>query len=258
MEKMLAVVFNNEAKAYEGSRALNQLDGEGSIALYGAQVVQKNAKGEITTKDTQADFPIGTFGGLWLGSLIGLLGGPAGMAAGAVVGTTAGALRDLTVADVDADFVDEVSNALTPGKYAVIADVNEEWVTPVDTRMEALGGTVYRTPRNHFEADQRAMDIATLKQQIAEMKAEHSQARAEAKTKLQVKIDNLNKKLNQKVDEAEERSKQLDKETEAKAQTLLKKAAKSQGDAKKALEARAKQMREKFEQSRSKLKTVAA
>ena len=36
MERMLAVVFNNESKAYEGLRALNQLDSEGSIALYGA------------------------------------------------------------------------------------------------------------------------------------------------------------------------------------------------------------------------------
>jgi hypothetical protein len=28
MERMLVVVFNDESKAYEGSRALNQLDGE--------------------------------------------------------------------------------------------------------------------------------------------------------------------------------------------------------------------------------------
>ena len=28
MERMLVVVFDDETKAYEGSRALNQLDGE--------------------------------------------------------------------------------------------------------------------------------------------------------------------------------------------------------------------------------------
>jgi hypothetical protein len=33
MERMLAIVFDDETKAYEGSRALNQLDAEGSIAL---------------------------------------------------------------------------------------------------------------------------------------------------------------------------------------------------------------------------------
>ena len=34
MEKMLVVVFDNEAKAYEGTRSLNQLDADGSITIY--------------------------------------------------------------------------------------------------------------------------------------------------------------------------------------------------------------------------------
>jgi uncharacterized membrane protein len=258
MERMLAIVFDGETKAYEGSRALNQLDAEGSIALYGAQVVQKNKDGKLSSKQADSEFGIGTFGGMWLGSLIGLLGGPAGMAAGAAAGTMAGALRDLIVADVDLDFVDQVSNALTPGKYAVIADVNEEWVTPVDSRMEALGGTVYRTARSHFEADHRARDIATMKQNIAELKAEHAQARAENKAKLQARIDNLNKRLNRAVDDAEARSKQLDKEVEAKAQALMKKAAKAPAATKATFETRAKQMREKQEQAKAKLKSIAA
>jgi hypothetical protein len=38
----------------------------------------------------------------------------------------------------------DVATALTPGKYAVVADVDEDWVTPVDTRMEAVGGVVFR------------------------------------------------------------------------------------------------------------------
>jgi len=258
MERMLAVVFNNESKAYEGLRALNQLDSEGSIALYGAQVIQKTADGKLSTKQSEDDFPIGTLGGLWIGSLIGLLGGPAGMALGAAYGTTAGALRDVTVADLDADFVDEVSDALTPGKYAVIADANEEWVTPVDTRMEGLGGVVYRTERKHFEADQRAKQVASIKQEIASLKAEQSQARGDAKAKLQARIDKLNSKLEQKVEEGGQRSDQMQAEVEAKVQALQKKAAKAQGDAKAALEARAADMRKKYEQSKAKLKTLAA
>ena len=34
MDRMLVVVFNNETKAYEGERALLQLDAEGSISVY--------------------------------------------------------------------------------------------------------------------------------------------------------------------------------------------------------------------------------
>ena len=45
MDRMLVVVFDNESKACEGSRALQQLDEDGSIAVYAARVVAKNPDG---------------------------------------------------------------------------------------------------------------------------------------------------------------------------------------------------------------------
>ena len=48
MERILAIVFNDEAKAYEGSHALKQLDDEGSIAIHAAAVIKKNADGTRT------------------------------------------------------------------------------------------------------------------------------------------------------------------------------------------------------------------
>ena len=50
MDRMLVVVFDSETKAYEGKRALIQLDSEGSIGLYGYAVVAKNADGTTTFK----------------------------------------------------------------------------------------------------------------------------------------------------------------------------------------------------------------
>src|SRR5262249_941638 len=258
MEKMLVVVFNDETKAYEGSQALNQLDDDGSITVYATQVVQKNADGTISTKKSDDEFPVGTIGGLWLGTLIGLLGGPAGMGIGAIVGTGVGAIRDLHVADVDLDFVDEVSAALTPAKFALVPNLHRELVTPVDPRMEALGGAVYRTTRKHFEADERSREVASLKSDIANMKAELAQARADRKAKLQATIDKLNAKLRQKVAEARQRSEQIQTETDAKIKALENKAAKAKGDAKAALEARIAKMREGYNQSKAKLKSLAA
>ena len=43
MDRMLVVVFDNENKAYEGKKALQQLDAEGSINLYGYSVLAKGA-----------------------------------------------------------------------------------------------------------------------------------------------------------------------------------------------------------------------
>jgi len=55
MEKMLVVVFDNETKAYEGSRALNQLDSEGSIAIHAEAVISKNNDGTIAVKQGELD-----------------------------------------------------------------------------------------------------------------------------------------------------------------------------------------------------------
>jgi len=258
MEKMLVVVFDGESKAYEGSRALNQLDSEGSITIHAETVVTKNNDGTVTVKQTEGDFPIRTISGTAIGSLIGLLGGPAGLAVGALTGTMAGNLADLFVAGVDSDFLSDVSNVLTPGKYAIVADISEEWVTPVDTKMEGLNGVVFRTPRKSFEDAQTASDLAELRAEIDQLKAEHARAKAERKAKLQTKLDNLNTRLQAKLQLAKQRSEQIKNETEAKVQALQKKAAKAQGDAKAAIDARVIEIRKKYEQSVERVKSMVA
>src|SRR5208283_5317871 len=124
MERMLVVIFNDEPKTYEGSHALKQLDAEGSITIHAEAVIAKNADGTVTVKQSEDDFPIRTVGGTAIGSLIGLLEGPVGLGVGAAAGFLAGSIGDLHMAGVDAEYLDEVAAKLTPGKYAVIADVS--------------------------------------------------------------------------------------------------------------------------------------
>ena len=258
MERMLVVVLDDEAKAYEASRALNQLDAEGNITIHAECVVTKNGDGTVTMKQADGDFPIRTIGGTAIGSLIGLLGGPVGVGVGMLTGTMVGSLSDLYVAGVDADFLNEVSAVLTPGRHAVVADVSEEWVTPVDTRMEALGGFVFRTTRQTFEQEQRARDAAELRAEIAQLQAEHAHAKAERKAKLQAKIDQLNAKLQTKLQQAKQRSEQIKNETDAKVQALQKKAMKAHGDAKTAIDARLTEIKKQYEQWVSRVKSMAA
>lgn len=258
MERMLVVVFDDESKAYEASRALNQLDAEGSITIHAESVISKNPDGTASGKKAEGDFPIRTAGGTAIGSLLGLLGGPVGVAAGAAAGAAAGSLADLVRAGVDSDFLDEVAQSLTPGKHAVVADISEEWVTPVDTRMEALRGVVFRTARRNFEDDQRARDVAELKSEIAQMKAEHASAKADRKAKLQAQLDTLHDKLQRKLDQAKERSAQMKSETDAKVQGLQKKAAKAQGEIKAAIDARVDHIRKQYDESVARMKGLVA
>jgi len=57
-----------------------QLDGEGSIGVYGYAVLAKNADGTSTVKQADDVGPIGSLVGTSLGSLIGVLAGPVGLA----------------------------------------------------------------------------------------------------------------------------------------------------------------------------------
>ena len=258
MEKMLVVVFESENKAFQGTRALADLDLEGNIAVHAEAVIQKNQDGTVSMKQAEDDFPVRTLGGTAIGSLIGLLGGPIGFGIGAAVGATTGMVADVYVAGVDEDFLADVAATLTSGKVAVVADISEEWVTPVDARMEAIGGIVFRKVKQDYEAEQRAKEIATLNAEIAELQAEAAQAKAERKAKIQAKIDNLNGKLQQKVDQAKQRSQQLENESNAKVKALEKKLANAQLNTKTAINNRIAEIRNRYEQAVATLGSVTA
>ena len=44
---MIVVIFDNEKKAYEGSKVLKDLDAEDSITLYASAVIAKDAKERV-------------------------------------------------------------------------------------------------------------------------------------------------------------------------------------------------------------------
>jgi uncharacterized membrane protein len=246
---MLVVVFDNEKKAYNGSRALKELDLEGSISVYAEAVIEKNDDGTVVIKQISEEFPISTVSGTAIGALIGLLGGPIGLAVGAVGGTVVGSIWDMSRSGVNAEFLDDVSAKLTPGKWAIVSEISEEWVTPVDTRMEALGGTVFRIARRDVADEQDARDVAAIKADIAQLKAEQAKLLAEDKAKLQAKIDDLDKKLDAKAEQAAQRSEQREKEAKAKVKALDKRAAEVKGEAKAAIEKRIADIKEKLKKA---------
>ena len=49
MDKVVAVVFNDEKQAYEGLRAFRDLHTDGSITLYSNAVVAKDASGKLVS-----------------------------------------------------------------------------------------------------------------------------------------------------------------------------------------------------------------
>jgi len=224
MDRMLVVVFDNESKAYEGKKALLQLDGEGSITVYGYAVVAKNSDGTTTVKQGDDYGPLGTLTGTAVGSLIGLLGGPLGVAIGAAAGLTVGAAVDVNNAGIGYDFIDDVTKVLLPNRVAVIAEIDEDWTTPVDNRMEAIGGIVFRRALSDVKQTIHDEHIAAMKADMAQMKAEHAQARADRQAKLHEKINQLDSKLQAQLQKAKEQRQAAERQAQAKVDILKAKA----------------------------------
>jgi uncharacterized membrane protein len=224
MDRMLVVVFDNENKAYEGKKALHALDDEGSISVFAYAVLAKNADGSATVKQGDDVGPLGTLLATSFGTLIGVLGGPAGMAVGAAAGMAAGSSLDLDNLRVGSDFIDDVQKVLLPNKAALIAEIEEDWTTPVDTRMEAIGGTVFRRALSEVAQTANEEDIAAMKADIAQMKAEHAKARADQKAKLQAKINQLDSKMQAQLQKAKERREAAEKQAQEKVKLLKAKA----------------------------------
>jgi uncharacterized membrane protein len=161
MRNYVAVVFNDTSKAYEGLHALWQLDDDAEVTVHGTAVVHRDDLGnfQVDTKETHP--ALATAVGVGVGALLGLLAGPAGAAVGAAGGAAIGAATggavgvttDLARADTRDQAADETRFVLGAGQSAVIADVSEDWTSPIDTRMRSLGGIVYRRARSDMEDD---------------------------------------------------------------------------------------------------------
>ena len=253
MSKFVVAIFPTEAKAYEGTRVMKDLQAEGSVVVYGMTVVTKAADGKLAVKEAADKGPLGTGVGALTGGLIGLIGGPAGAAAGLAGGALIGSWSDLFNLGVGRDFLDKVSRELTLGKTAVVAEVEEDWVTPLDTRMEAVGGTVLRQGRADFEHEQIQQEVNADKAELAELQTEYRQAREEDKAKLKARIDETRAKLQSAAERVKAKRERLQRETDAKIKALQEQRAKAKADDKAKFEQRIAKLRADYDRGNDKL-----
>lgn len=252
MDKVIAVVFNDEKHAYDGLRGLRDLHSDGSITLYASAVVAKDPSGKVQVRET-SESPEGTFFGLLTGSLIGILGGPLGVAVGASTGTMIGATFDLARAGISDDFVRDMSEYLLPGKTAVIAEIDEDWQAPIDTRIETLGGEIFRRNRIDVEDAYYERQIAAYNDELATLKAEREQASAERKARLEARIEDTRHKLEEKRDELKARIESVKREGELKTQSLQQQLKTANVERKQRLEKRLAEIRADYRERSEKL-----
>lgn len=220
MKKMLFAAFDTETAAFEGLSALKDLHRDGDITLYASAVIVKDKTGKMSIKQAAEDGPVGTALGLLTGGLIGILGGPAGMAIGATLGGFTGFLFDLDQSGIGATFLDDVSKTLTPGKAAVLAELDESWTTPVDTRLHERGGIVFRRLRAEVVEDQLVRESAAFQADMKALEADLKQAIAEDRAAIQKDIEQVKKYIKLNQDQAKARLDQAKAELDARITAL--------------------------------------
>ena len=235
--KILVSVFPSEPMAFEGLTALKELHRDGDITVYASTVIAKDPAGTVSVRQEADRGPVGTLVGIVTGGLVGLLGGPAGVAVGAYIGGFGGVMYDLFKTGVSMDFVDEVSTAILPGTAAVIADVDETWVTPVDTRLGAIGGMTFRHFPGEIIDEELTRETEAARAEIDQLRAELRASSDEAKANVQKAIDAQRSKLEAIVDRVDKKLAEEKAEFEARLATLREQQAKAREGQRQRIEA---------------------
>jgi uncharacterized membrane protein len=261
MNRVIFVGFDTEQKAYEGDRALHDMHRDGTLTLYNDAVVVKESGGKVALRRAPEAEPVGTLGGMLTGGLIGLIGGPVGAAVGLGTGTLIGAAFDLTKEGVDQDFVEDVGARLEPGKAAVIAEIDEQWQVPLDTRMEALGGKLVRRTQTQIEDAYLEREIETAQKELAvlesetmaEVKGSETEKARKRAEKLQAKIDAARRKVLEKEEELARKRQSVKDEGDRKIAVLEAQKATATVESKAALDRRLADLRADYDRRAQRL-----
>jgi uncharacterized membrane protein len=149
MSDLVAIVFGDEATAFEVRTELVKMQKEYLIELEDAVVVTKDAEGKTKLHQATNLTAAGAVGGGFWGMLIGLLflNPLVGAAAGAAGGALAGRLSDIGIND---KMMKELAESFKPGSAALFVLIKKVTADKVLERLQAYAGrgTVFKTSLN--------------------------------------------------------------------------------------------------------------
>jgi len=157
----------------------------------------------------------------------------------------AGFAGETAYSGITGDFLDKVSRKLTPGTWAVCADVDEDWTMPIDDAASAVGGMVFRQPvGDAIRAEMKAEDDAA-REELAQMDAEIERAKGETRAKLEAKREALKAAHERRAEKCRARAEEIKKSWDAKLAAVQDKARRAKDAAKARHEEHARKL-EKF------------
>ena len=152
LTKFIAAIFEDDARAEQGELAVLSLKRDGILSVCGIALVSRSPAGPLSMVEAPDGPSTEALRALLSELSMAVSALPSG---GFGLLTGLGSWGDLVDFGVTPNFIQTVANALLPGKAAVIAEIEEDWITPLDKRMEEIGGLIMRTWRTDYEAESR-------------------------------------------------------------------------------------------------------
>jgi uncharacterized membrane protein len=258
MQKIVFVSFKNEKQAQEGARAMLEVR---TNALYAGAIIALDPNGKVVVRQSIVDRPASTLGGLLLGNLVGLLG-PAAVAIDSGSGALLSAAIDAAKAGITPEFLQTIQKELAAGKTGVIAEMDEQWESAIDIRMEPLGGTVFRQTKMQLEDAFFEKEIEAHQAELSRLESEkeanakiaEKRESAERNARLQAKIDATKRQIQEKVNQLAERVESVSEEGEEKIALLKGQMTDADEEAKVQLDQRLKDIRSEYRMRAKKLR----
>jgi uncharacterized membrane protein len=243
MENLVVASFQSLEDANRGLVKLKELDELGDIAIYNLVLIQKKTQDSFEIlfhdgPDTQ-DLPAE---GVLLGSAVGLLGGPVGMALGMIAGVTIGTVDEQDTEEFFGDFLHKVNRRLASESYAIVMDVDEDDPIFLDSYLAPYQGAIVRTElRDEYNRYNRK-EAEELDKEIDDAENEWKRAAEKDKAAIKEKIDKLKIKREERIKKLKTRIAKSKDDIHDKLKTIEQKIATAKGKRKERL----KVFREKF------------
>lgn len=208
---MIQALFDSESEAFNGLRALQQLDSAQDISIGESYVLTKDLNGSVSLRSAKDEAEgYSAIGGGIIGGLVGLLAGPLGLLVGIGAGMVAGSVGDTVRAEGISDYLDEVSANIPNGDSLLIAHVWEDFDSQIDAVLQPISKDIRRLNLEDevfipasSEMDRLSEDITKAETEYLAADEEGKHAANERMLLLKIDRDALGRKLSGHLEERE-------------------------------------------------------
>ncbi|ARV15069.1 DUF1269 domain-containing protein [Polaribacter sp. SA4-12] len=217
MANIIVVPLKEETKAIEALRKIKELDAYGDITLYEYMMIRKIENNQYQVFDGKTEGQgWRTLTSAAVGGLLGVLVGPVGFVIGLYSGLAIGAVVDISRYEFEKDFIKKVSNKLSIGVVAIIAEVSEDSAVFIENALSPITSEILMSEAAIEFDDYLDEQIEELEDKIDEEREKLKKALTTEKRKVKIKIDALKARRKTKVANLEAKRKFTLKEVKGK------------------------------------------